>query len=142
MARRLDGGRIDSQERGGITVAVDPQGNDIERFLQEDPGGPLVMMNLVKFKEGGRASFAEYANAVMPFMLKAGAQPLYAGDCSTPLVAEPGQTWDAVMLVRYPSRAAFLQMVSDPEYQRFNHLRTAALHEAVMQATLPWAASP
>ncbi|MFY1827741.1 DUF1330 domain-containing protein [Myxococcus fulvus] len=123
-------------------MAVDPQGNDIERFLQEDPGGPLVMMNLVKFKEGGRASFAEYANAVMPFMLKAGAQPLYAGDCSTPLVAEPGQTWDAVMLVRYPSRAAFMQMVSDPEYQRFNHLRTAALHEAVMQATLPWAASP
>lgn len=123
-------------------MAVDPQGNDIERFLQEDPGGPLVMMNLVKFKEGGRASFAEYANAVMPFMLKAGAQPLYAGDCSTPLVAEPGQTWDAVMLVRYPSRAAFLQMVSDPEYQRFNHLRTAALHEAVMLATLPWATSP
>ncbi|WP_426731138.1 DUF1330 domain-containing protein [Myxococcus faecalis] len=123
-------------------MAVDPQGNDIERFLQEDPGGPLVMMNLVKFKEGGRASFAEYANAVMPFMLKAGAQPLYAGDCSTPLVAEPGQTWDAVMLVRYPSRAAFLQMVSDPEYQRFNHLRTAALHEAVMVATLPWATSP
>ncbi|MCP3060319.1 DUF1330 domain-containing protein [Myxococcus sp. K38C18041901] len=123
-------------------MAVDPQGNDIERFLQEDPGGPLVMMNLVKFKEGGRASFAEYANAVMPFMLKAGAQPLYAGDCSTPLVAEPGQTWDAVMLVRYPSRTAFMQMVSDPEYQRFNHLRTAALNEAVMLATLPWAASP
>ncbi|MCP3166528.1 DUF1330 domain-containing protein [Myxococcus qinghaiensis] len=123
-------------------MAVDPQGTDVQRFIQEDPGGPLVMMNLVRFKEGGRASFAEYASAIMPFMIKAGAQPLYAGDGSTALVAEPGQTWDAVMLVRYPSRAAFLQMVNDPDYQRFSHLRTAALHEAVMQATLPWVASP
>lgn len=123
-------------------MAVDPQGIDIQKFIQEDPGGPLVLLNLVRFKEGGRASFAEYASAVMPFMLKAGAQPLYAGDGSTALVAEPGQTWDAVMLVSYPSRSAFLQMVSDPEYQRFTHLRTAALHEAVMQATIPWANSP
>ena len=123
-------------------MAVDPQGTDIQRFMEEDTGGPLVMMNLVRFKEGGRASFSEYVNAVLPFIVKAGAQPLYAGDCSTPLVAEPGQTWDAVMLVRYPDRATFLRMVSDPEYQRFNHLRTAALREAVMQATTPWANSP
>ncbi len=78
----------------------------------------------------------------MPFLLKVGGQPLYAGDGSTALVAEPGQAWDAVLLVRYPSRAAFLQMVADPEYQRISHLRTAALHEAVLQATSPWATSP
>ncbi|MCP3099539.1 DUF1330 domain-containing protein [Myxococcus sp. K15C18031901] len=123
-------------------MAVDPQGADIQKFIQEDTGGPMVMMNLVRFKEGGRAAFAEYVEAVLPFILKAGAQPLYAGDCSTPLVAEPGQTWDAVLLVRYPNRATFMKMVTDPEYQRFNHLRTASLREAVMQATTPWANSP
>jgi uncharacterized protein (DUF1330 family) len=123
-------------------VAVDPNHSDIQRFVQEDPGGPVVMLNLVRFKQDGRASYEAYANAVMPFLLKAGGQPLYAGDGSTALVAEPGQTWDAVLLVRYPSRAAFLKMVADPEYQRISHLRTEALHEAVLQATTPWATSP
>lgn len=123
-------------------MAVDPKGSDIQRFVQEDPGGPVVMLNLVRFKEGGRASYDEYAKAVMPFLFKVGGQPLYAGDGSTALVAEPGQSWDAVLLVRYPSRAAFLQMVQDPEYQRISHLRTAGLHEAVLQATVPWGNSP
>lgn len=123
-------------------MAVDPNHSDIQRFVKEDPGGPVVMLNLVRFKEGGRASYEAYASAVMPFLLKVGGQPLYAGDGSTALVAEQGQTWDAVLLVRYPSRAAFLQMVQDPEYQRISHLRTAALHEAVLQATSPWATSP
>ncbi len=63
---------------------------------------------------------------------------VYAGDGATALAAEPGQSWDALLLVRYPSRAAFCRMVADPEYQRITHLRTAALSEAVLQATAPW----
>ena len=63
---------------------------------------------------------------------------LYAGDGSTALVAEEGQAWDAVLLVRYPSRAAFSAMVADPEYQQVTELRTRALREAVLQATTPW----
>jgi hypothetical protein len=43
-----------------------------------------------------------------------------------------------VLVVRYPTRKAFSQMVADPEYQTF-HLRTEALVEAVLQATTPWA---
>ena len=45
---------------------------------------------------------------------------IYAGDGSTALVAEHGQAWGAVLLVRYPSREAFSQMVADPEYQQVN----------------------
>ncbi len=41
-------------------------------------------------------------------------------------------------MVRYPSRAAFTQMVADPDYQGITHLRTEALEEAVLQATTPW----
>ncbi len=29
-------------------------------------------------------------------------------------------------------------MVRDPEYQKVTHLRTEALTEAVLQATVPW----
>ena len=48
------------------------------------------------------------------------------------------QAWDAVLIVRYPSRQAFSDMVADPEYQQVTRLRTEALTEAVLQATLPW----
>ena len=54
------------------------------------------------------------------------------------LAAEPGQEWDAVLLVRYPHREAFSRMVADPEYQQVTSLRTEALTEAVLQATVPW----
>jgi hypothetical protein len=63
---------------------------------------------------------------------------LFVGDGSTALVAEPGQSWDAVLLVRYPSRQAFSDMVRDPAYGEGTHLRTEALEEAVLQATVPW----
>jgi uncharacterized protein (DUF1330 family) len=43
-----------------------------------------------------------------------------------------------VLIVRYPSRQAFSAMVRDPAYQAVTHLRTEALTEAVLQATVPW----
>lgn len=121
------------------TVAVDPRGRDLKRYLEEDPGGPVVMLNLLRFAEGGRDSYAEYAKALdETFLPRYGATVLYAGDGSTALAAEDGQAWDAVLLVQYPSRKAFSEMVADPEYQTVTALRTAALKEAVLQATIPW----
>lgn len=122
-------------------MAVDPRGEDLKRLLREDPGGPVVMLNLLRFAAGGRESYARYAAALRDtFLDRYGAEVVYAGDGSTVLVAEEGQAWDAVLLVRYPSREAFSRMVADPDYQQFTHLRTEALTEAVLQATVPWAA--
>jgi uncharacterized protein (DUF1330 family) len=119
-------------------MAVDPKGADLKRYLDEDPGGPVVMLNLLRFRpDGGRESYAQYATALREtYLNKYGAQVLYAGQGSTALVADDGQSWDAVLLVRYPSRDAFSKMVADPQYQQFTHFRTEALTEAVLQATV------
>lgn len=121
-------------------MAVDPVGADLKRLLAEDPGGPVVMLNLLRFKpDGGRESYAKYSEALADtYLARYGGEVLYAGDGSTVLVAEAGQAWDAVLVVRYPSREAFSRMVADPEYQQFTHFRTEALEEAVLQATVPW----
>jgi uncharacterized protein (DUF1330 family) len=121
-------------------MAIDPRGNDLKRYLEEDPGGPVVMLNLLRFAaDGGRELYARYAEALeKTFLPRYGAEVLYAGDGSTVLVAEAGQDWDAVLLVRYPSRSAFSQMVADPEYQQVTGLRSEGLQEAVLQATVPW----
>lgn len=120
-------------------MAVDPRGRDLKQLLADDDGGPVVMLNLLRYREGGRASYDEYARALAEtFLPRYGAEVLYAGDGSTALVADDGQAWDAVLLVRYPSRTAFSRMVADPEYQEVTALRTDALVEAVLQATIPW----
>jgi len=119
-------------------MAIDPRGADLKRLLQEDPGGPVVMLNLLRFRADGRESYARYADALgNRFLARYGAEVLYAGEGSTVLAAEPGQEWDMVLLVRYPSREAFSRMVADPEYQEVTHLRSEALVEAVLQATVP-----
>ncbi|MDR7360687.1 DUF1330 domain-containing protein [Nocardioides marmoribigeumensis] len=96
------------------------------------------MLNLLRFAEGGRASYDQYAEALRTtFLPRYGGEVLYAGDGATPLVAEHGQDWDMVLLVRYPTRRAFSEMVADPAYQEVTHLRTEALVEAVLQPTTP-----
>ena len=117
---------------------VDPRGADLKRFLAEDPGGPVVMLNLLRYADGGAASYAEYAEKIVPFLDGLGAEIVYIGDTSTTLVAPASHDWDAVLLVRYPSREAFSRMVADPEYQKITGLRTAGLDAAVLQATVPW----
>ncbi len=120
-------------------MAVDPRGADLKRFLAEDPGGPVTMLNLLRFRaDGGRERYLEYVEHFRRTAAPYGAQVLYLGEGSTALVADAGQSWDAVLLVRYPSRQAFSDMVRDPEYGKGTHLRTDALEEAVLQATVGW----
>lgn len=119
-------------------MPVDPTGRDLKRYMEEDPGGPVVMLNLLKYRPGGEASYRAYARALAEYLPGIGAEVLYVGDCSTPLVVPAGWDWDAVLIVRYTSRQAFSDMVRDPAYQAVTHLRTDALSEAVLEATVPW----
>jgi uncharacterized protein (DUF1330 family) len=119
-------------------MPIDPTGADLKRFLAEDDSEPVVMLNLLRFAPGGREGYTDYARRIGPFLERVGASVVYAGDCSTALVAPPEHEWDAILLVRYPSRRAFSAMVADPEYQEITGLRSAALKSAVLQATAPW----
>ena len=120
---------------------IDPTGADLKRYLAEDPGGPVVMLNLLRFQpDTGRAQYDEYVEHFRRTAAPYGAEVLYVGDGGAALVAEKGQEWDAVLLVRYPSRQSFSDMVRDPEYGTGTHLRTGALVEAVLQATTEWGA--
>lgn len=124
-------------------MPVDPTGRDLKRYLAEDPGGPVVMLNLLQLAPGGRDSYEQYTHDILPFLEKVGGEVVYVGDLSTEVVERPADEpdWDILLLVRYPSRQAFTSMVADPDYQAITHLRTQALSEAVLQASTPWTAS-
>lgn len=50
------------------------------------------------------------------------------------LIGDPTQSWDAVALVRYPSRQAFVDMVTAPEYQEVHIARERGLERTVLVA--------
>ncbi|WP_300016461.1 DUF1330 domain-containing protein [Pseudonocardia sp.] len=118
-------------------MAVNPTGADMKAFLDVGPDQPIVMLNLLRFSEGGAARYDEYLAHFRPHAQRVGATVVYFGHGGDPIVAEHGRSWDAVLLVSYPSRRAFSDMVRDPGYQEGTHLRTEALVEAVLQPTTP-----
>ena len=121
-------------------MAIDPTRDDIRTFMEEDDGEPVVMLNLLRFRpDGGEEGYADYVRHFTPHAEAVGAEVLYLGRGRTPIVAEDGQAWDAVLVVRYPSRQAFLDMVRNREYQEGTHLRSGALVAAVLQPTVAWA---
>lgn len=69
--------------------------------------------------------------------IRYGVRVEYLGDGGRALVAEEGQSWDMVLLVRYPNRQAFLDMIRDPAYQAASPFRSQALVESVLQPTVP-----
>lgn len=114
-------------------MAIDPTGPDLKAFLAEASDSPVTMLNLLRFVDGGRALYDEYIDHFRRTSVPFGAEVVYYGYGHAAVVAEPGQSWDAVLIVRYPSRRAFSDMVRDPQYQQGTHLRTRALVEAVLQ---------
>ena len=111
--------------------------DDLERFLAEDPGGPVVMLNLLRFRpNGGREKYMTYVAGFAPLNERYGLEIVYVGDGGQSLVGEAGKDWDTVVLVRYPGRQAFGDMVRDPDYLAIEHLRTEALIDSILQPTV------
>jgi len=111
----------------------------LERFVSADPSGPVVMLNLVRFTPGGADKYMKYFEHFSSSGIKKryGVTVVYGGAGHPSLVADEGGDWDMVVLVSYPSRRHFVDMVNDPDYQAFEHLRAEAVATAVLQPTTP-----
>lgn len=123
-------------------MAIDPTEQSIADLAADAATNaePVVMLNLLNFAGvDGAASYQRYATEVQPFLASVGATVVHAGDVSRRIIGEPDDpTWDAVLVVRYPSRSAFLTMVTDPGYLEVHRHRAAALTSAELIATDPW----
>ncbi len=114
--------------------------------------GAVMMLNLVKFRErsrdgceSGRKAYARYMKAAEPLVEARGGRVVWAGAVDGPALCEGGETdWDWSLLVHYPSRAAFVEMVTSPEYQEANRHRENGVerHLILATSTLKFAASP
>jgi len=116
-------------ERGVDT----PNTEALAAFAGRADEGPVYMLNLLEFlPEGGVERYLEYGNAVAPLLERVGGRPVFAGRPAEDLVGDGH--WDLVVVVEYPTRQAFLDMVGSPEYAEIAHLRTEALRRAELRA--------
>jgi uncharacterized protein (DUF1330 family) len=106
---------------------------DLAAFTSRASDGPVYMLNLLEFlPDGGAERYAEYGAAVAPVFERAGGKAVFAGQPAESLIGEG--SWDLMVLVEYPTRQAFLDMVSSPEYQEIAHLRSEALRRSELRA--------
>ncbi len=96
--------------------------------------GPVVMVNLLRLRD--RAAYKRYSELTMPLIKARGGTVLWAGDGEAVAFGDAKtDRWDYVVLVRYPSRAAFLDMVGSPEYAAANIHRELAVAKHVILAS-------
>jgi uncharacterized protein (DUF1330 family) len=108
----------------------------IKQLLERAGDGPVVMLNLLAFKpDGGAERYVEYAEAVAPLLERVGGRIVFAGAAGEAVIGAHG--WDLVALAEYPSRQAFLDMTSSPEYQAIAHLRSEALERSELHPMDP-----
>jgi len=112
--------------------ALDPTPEQIQEFLALPGDGPVVMLNLLKFKPGGAGEYMQYGMKIQPILREHGARVLFSGQAQHCLIGQAD--WDMVALVEYPSRQSLITMTSSDAYQAIHHHREAGLDGQVLYA--------
>ncbi len=110
--------------------------------------GPLVMINLLRYRKqaaypagfeatpcSGREAYRRYVSVAAVKIAEVGGKILWTATVKMSVIAPEGEEWDEALLVQYPSRAAFVTMVSQPAYLAAAVHRTAALADSRLLLT-------
>lgn len=122
-----------------VVNALIPSGEQLTAFFGAPDDGPVVMVNLLKFREkaqyadgsnaqmSGAEAYMIYGAAVQERIAAVGGKSLTGGVVTGLMLGEVEELWDMIALVEYPSVAAFQAMLEDPEYQAITVHRDAGL---------------
>jgi uncharacterized protein (DUF1330 family) len=120
-----------------MSAPLEPTPEQMAALAARPADEPVVMVNLLKFTaDGGRESYARYAQEVAPHLQRVGGTVRYAGGAPTQVIGDAEKPWwDAILVVEYPSPAAFIDMVTNAEYLEIHHFRANALERGDLIAT-------
>lgn len=131
---------------------IEPDESQLASFPAEYPAGkPVVMLNLLHFADQaqyppeqnagpctGMEAFMRYGDAVMPLIEAHGGEQLWQGAQRSMLIGPDDKDWHLVVLVKYPSAQAFVDMVTSEDYQAIAYHRAAALVDSRLIALEPF----
>ncbi len=126
-------------------MPIDPTREQIKRFADAGPEGPVRMLNLLQFRVqadypadsghepcSGAHAYKRYSAAVAPILEKIGAQVETAGACHPALIGDARDDYDQMIIVRYPSREAMLGMLASDQYKQITVHRGAAVAHSLL----------
>lgn len=123
----------------------------IQAMQEPGPEGPIVMLNLLKFREraeypdgrepelSGREAYMRYGEAVSKLVQEYGGRAIFAADVTFLALGQVEELWDEVALVEYPNRAALFAMSTSPGWREIAVHRQAGL-EGQLNIELTYAA--
>ncbi len=121
---------------GGAMAQIAPEPEQIEELLEGPAEGPVVMVNLLRFKkeadapdEGltGEEAYGRYGARMVQWVASQGARLIWSGRVDSIVIGDTDEYFHAIALMEYPSRAEFLRIVGDPRVAEFSVHRTAGL---------------
>lgn len=125
-------------------MASQPRKEQIAALLENDKGGTIRMLNLLKFREfakysdgtdtglSGFEAYQRYAMEVTKIISKVGGEIVFNGQANTLVIGDGELEWDMVSIVEYPSVAAFIGMTTSEEYKRIHVHREAGLEHQLL----------
>ncbi|MFD1612782.1 DUF1330 domain-containing protein [Sphingomonas tabacisoli] len=121
---------------------IDPERAAFDAFKALPRDTPIHMLNLVRYREraaypadhaaaaealSGAEAYRRYSDESGPVFRRVGGTILYSGRPECVLIGPADERWDAAFIAVYPNAAAFLEMVTDPDYRRAVVNRQAAV---------------
>jgi uncharacterized protein (DUF1330 family) len=134
------GARVDT------TIALYPNAEQIQTLLTGPADQPIAMLNLLRFKPRGDApdedvsgedAYRRYADPMIAYVQSQGARVIWSGRVASQVIGSGGEGFHMVALVEYPSRAAFLQIATDPHVEKIGVHRAAGLDGQWLIAATP-----
>lgn len=125
----------------GVDPWMDGNPTEFAAFALDSDKGPVVMINLLKFREKaadgngtGAEAYARYAKLAGPFVERHGGHLVFSGQAREHLIGDSDYDWDMVLLVSWPRRQNLLDLAGDEDYEKIAHHRTNALERAMLIA--------
>jgi uncharacterized protein (DUF1330 family) len=125
-------------------IAVYPKKEQLEALLASPEQGPVVMLNLLRFKarasapdEGltGQEAYQRYATAMRGIVEGRGGRFLWMGRVDEQVIGEGAEGFAMAALVEYPSRRVFVEIATSPEVNAIGVHRAAGLEGQWLIAT-------
>ena len=101
---------------------------NIEALAAVPDDAPVVMLNLMRFRQrsldgngSGWDAYLRYSALTIKLIKARGGTIIWTGAAEAVALGSPETNrWDYAALVRYPSRQAFIDMMTSPEYAQAN----------------------
>jgi uncharacterized protein (DUF1330 family) len=122
----------------GTTLEITAE--QVATLVARPAEAPVVMINLLKFKEsGGPERYLQYLQEAASHLQRVGGTVRYGGTAPAVVIGDGVRPWwDAILIIEYPTPAAFFEMVTTEEYAEVHKHRAAALDRGDLIATSIW----